>query len=218
MQRPRAVQTGYKQPLAHSELFEDLLDERGDIALKANVARYLYLGGIRGSLYSAFLCRFFESAARNELDGLALAVDKDKDCPGKTVSYIFETMCRVSDETQQQGSESYESPCTSDKRKISCLEEPGKEHKRVLNDIARLSKVYMDGRVPRDSYGWFLRLNSAGRHFFMRIKRGVIEDEGERLRKMIFMALCGTDHNIVPMGLGIKRLMTGVVTNRKLCR
>ena len=29
------------------------------------------------------------------------------------------------------------------------------------------------------------------------------------------MALCGTNYNIVQMGLGIKRLMTGVVTNYK---
>lgn len=43
----------------------------------------------------------------------------------------------------------------------------------------------------------------------------MIRDERNRTEKLFFMALCGTDYNCVPMMLGIKRLLTGVVTNHK---
>lgn len=90
-----------------------------------------------------------------------------------------------------------------------------KDKKRVMGGIKQLSNAYKNGMVPRGSYGRFMRMNRAGRHFYLRIKPNVIRDETERREKLFFMALCGTDYNIVPRGLGIKRLMTGVVTNHK---
>ncbi len=88
-----------------------------------------------------------------------------------------------------------------------------KERGKVLNVLKWLSMAYIDGMVPRGSYGPFLRLNQAGQHFFVHMKLDVTGDQRERMVKLVFMALCGTDYNIILMGLGIKRLMTGVVTN-----
>ena len=50
----------------------------------------------------------------------------------------------------------------------------------------------------------------------MRVKGHVIHSETERMEKLFFMALCGTDYNIVPSGLGMKRLLTGVLANSEL--
>lgn len=210
------------------DAFEVILDAHGKVNFKENVARYLYLGGIRGSLYSTFLSRFFESNARNRLDGLGLTVDGG--VSSKTVSYIFETLCHASDDSPLSGSESDNPPFTGEKRKRSCpcrhevpelYLDDGSEYKAVLskernmNGLKRLSNAYKYRMVPRGSYGRFLRLNQAGWHFFVRMKGDVIRDEKERTERLFFMALCGTDYNIVPLGLGIKRLMTGVVTNYK---
>ena len=54
--------------------FEAILDKHGNVKCKKTIA--MYLGGIRGSLYRTFLSRFFESNARNRLDGLGLIVDR----------------------------------------------------------------------------------------------------------------------------------------------
>ncbi|KAL7370789.1 hypothetical protein ABVT39_011186 [Epinephelus coioides] len=116
-------------------------------------------------------------------------------------------------------------PCVSNKRKL-CSKENNSElvvdHGALApakdqdwNSLTKLSKAYMNGLVPRGSYRRFLKLNQAGRHVFMPIKQNVRHDELTRTTKLIFMALCGTDYNTVPMGLGIKRLMTGAVTNYK---
>lgn len=223
----------YLLPMTRKEhdSFEVILDKHRNVNFKTTVAMYLYLVGIRGSLYRTFLSRFFESNARDRLDQLGLIVDKG--CVStKTVCYVFETLCPASDQSPLSGSESDTPPCTGEKRKILCQQEdevPGpylddssqnrmvmsKDQKHVMNGLKRLSKAYVNGMVPRGSYGRFLRMNRAGRHLFLRIKGDVIRDETERREKLFFMALCGTDYNIVPMGLGIKRLMTGVVTNYK---
>lgn len=208
--------------------FEAILDEYDTTKcnLKEKVARYLYLAGIRGSLYCSFLSVFFESNAQERLDNLMRDVNQGSSA--KTVSYVFETLCPASNNTLPSGCELMESPpSTGDKRKRSCLEEPEvpdlanvsrevdpiKEQKRLMSYLKHMSKAYMNGMVPKGSHGRFLKLIQAGRYFFVRIK--TFQDNRARMEKLIFMALCGTDYNIVPMGLGIKRLMTGAVTNHK---
>lgn len=47
------------------------------------------------------------------------------------------------------------------------------------------------------------------------MKGVVIRDDEERTERLFFMVLCGSDYNIVPMELGIRRLMTGAVTNHR---
>ena len=60
--------------------------------------------------------------------------------------------------------------------------------------VKMLKGVGSAGR--RGSYGRFLKLKQAGRHFFMQIKGNVIRNETERMEKVFFMALCGTDYKI----------------------
>ena len=118
------------------------------------------------------------------------------------------------------------------KRKMSCLGDKAatelnldnstengvvnnKKDNKVMDGLKRLSSAYRKGMVPRGSYGRFLKLKQAGRHFFMQIKEKVTRNDTEQMENVFLMALCGTDYNYIPKGLGIKRLMTGVVTNSK---
>lgn len=210
--------------------FEASLDEHeeaeGRVDLKLNVARYLYLAGIRGSVYVTFLSRFSSKGDRVKV--LCRAVDAH--CVNaKTVSFLFETLWPASDQGLTAISDSEKPTCVGEKRKISCLQEHEKvpelelddgvdvaelckEQENVLRGLKRLSKAYMTGLVQRGSHGRFLRLNRAGRCFFLCIKGDVIRDAKERAEKLVFMALCGTDYNKVPRELGIKRLMTVAVT------
>lgn len=198
------------------DTFEAILDERGETDFKAKVARYLYLGGIRGPLYRTFLFRFFESNVQSGLDGLGVAVDRDRGDGGATGRYVFETLSPAASNESPLRSrpESDEPPArTSQKRKVSHLELDKLESSPLAVSFKRLGNAYMKGMVPRGSYGRFLRLSSAGRHFFMRITEDTVRNETARMEKLFFMALCGTDYNLVPAGLGIKRLMTGVLTD-----
>lgn len=216
--------------------FEDILDSHSETKrLKEDVAEYLYKAGIRGSLYRIFLCRFFQSKHQELIvNGLGLSVNS---AGKKTVLYIFETLCSVTAQriTERGPYPDSGSPSRmSQKRKRPCLEEDlhdfdldadipevvdaslAKGKAKDLDRLKQLSHRYMDGKVPRGSYGRFLRLCQAGRHIYLRIKVNVIQDEHERMSKLFFMTLCGTDYNIVPQGLGVVKLLTGVVKNSKL--
>lgn len=190
------------------DTFEAMLDEHRDVNgyrdFKETVARYLYLGGIRGSLYSTFLTRLFDANTPSRLTNLGLAVTEGHGY-AKTVCYIFETLCPTSSESPTARSESDSSPSTGEKRKISslgteapkldldnCGEVVSKDQKQVLAGLKRLSKAYINGTVPMGSHGRFLRLTQAGRYLFMQVKGDVFRDEMQRLEKLFFMALCGT--------------------------
>ncbi|KAJ7984074.1 hypothetical protein DPEC_G00366150 [Dallia pectoralis] len=197
------------------DTFELLLDTRGKSNFKESLASYLYQCGVRGSVYCTFLSRFFELNAGHILDKLELAVDAGSVDAG---SHIFEALYPASVERPLSSSDLVDYPCAGEKRKISCLhQEPeaprGRGPKGLTNGLKRLSNAYTKGLVPRGSHGRFLRLTRAGRHIFLRIKGDVIRDDIARTEKLFFMALCGTDYNKVPTGLGIKSLLTGVVAN-----
>ncbi|KAI4792889.1 hypothetical protein KUCAC02_033084 [Chaenocephalus aceratus] len=262
------------QGLAHTQReqhvkFENIVAGNEKLGSEEEVARYLYVGGIRGSLYSLFLSRATDSNARNVFEELGRAVEQR--AAGKnTVRFIFETLYppRASPESSSSESECYtlpysrakrrfscpgdrvpeveldegeehkalpsegeNPPCSGEKRKFSHVEDRvpevelddgedckaprSKAHKQGLRGLLSLSKAYMQGRVPRGSHGRFLRLRRSGRHLSVRIKPEVVRDERERHEKLFFMALCGTDYNVMPMGLGIVRLMHAAVTERE---
>ncbi|KAE8287281.1 hypothetical protein D5F01_LYC13319 [Larimichthys crocea] len=200
--------------------FEAILDKHGEADFKVKVARRLYLGGVRGSLYHTFLSRFLGSSdIQRLLDSLRLAVDRGRIGGDDTVRYIFETLCPATSDESPPPSHSESDtllPRTGHKRKLSRRQD-GLE--LSLNDAIEHDKgegvanTYVKGMVPPGSYGRFVRLRSAGKHFYMRITGDMVRNETARTEKLFFMALCGTDYNLVPMGLGIKRLMTGVLTN-----
>ena len=216
------------------EAFEAILDERGDVNCKIEMARNLYLGGIRGSLYCAFMTRFFESNDQR-LAGLKMIAEGR--VHKNMVCYIFDTLYPASDKSRTSNDSNVDNPAsfTGGKRKISCVHEQdvpelcldddeddvdnkvviSRAEKGVSDSLKRLNSAYMRGVVPRGSHGRFLRLTQAGRHIYLRMKGDLLRDEKERRERLFFMVLCGTDYNMVPIGLGIKRLMTGVITNSK---
>lgn len=196
--------------------FEVILDKRGETDFKVKVARYLYVGGIRGPLYCTFLFRFLESNVQSSLVSLGVSVHRGHVYGEAMGQYVFETLCPATSNGSPLHSfpESDNSPtCTSQKRRVSHLELDKLESLSLAKKLKRLGKAYMKEMVPRGSYGRFLRLSSAGRHFFMRITEDTVRNETVRMEKLFFMALCGTDYNLVPTGLGIKRLMTGVLSD-----
>lgn len=218
------------------DAFEAILDKRSEADFKEKVARQLYLGGVRGSLYHTFLSRFLGSSnVQSRLESLGLAVDRGHIGGNDTVRYIFETLCPATSGESPPLSHSESDtppPRTGHKRKASHLwdelelsldddaeHEPsgprGEQQKGegVANGLKKLSNTYVKGMVPPGSYGRFVRLRRAGKHFFMRITGDTARNETARMEKLFFMVLCGTDYNLVPMGLGIKRLMTGVLSN-----
>ncbi|KAK2829954.1 hypothetical protein Q5P01_017885 [Channa striata] len=76
--------------------------------------------------------------------------------------------------------------------------------------------AYVNGAVPRASHARFLRLSRVGRHMFLRVKTAVVRDDRVRKERVLFMALCGTDYSVTPVGLGIIWLLTDAVANREL--
>ena len=206
--------------------FEAFLDKRVNVDFKEMAIRLLYLSGIRGSVYSTFLAL---SNVWNVLEDFVVA----KRCVSNNMlCEIFKTLDLTSDKSVFSEYDSNKPSPAGKKRKMSCPEEnatmelnlddstetgvaSNQKYNNVMNDFKRLSTAYMKGMVPRGSSGRFLKLKQAGRHFFMQTKGNVIRNETERMEKVFFMALCGTDYNTIPRGLGIKKLMTGVVTNYK---
>ena len=83
------------------------------------------------------------------------------------------------------------------------------ENRRLTRRAMRLAQRYAAGLVPPESYARFLKLSKSGKYFYWRVKRNV--DHKERCRGLVFMALCGTDFNITPQGLGIKALTTAAL-------
>lgn len=173
-----------------------------------DVAEYLVSGGIRGSLYSTYLSRRESSAAA----ALSLLVRAAKN-GGRgvdVVTFLFETLY----------------PCTRDspnatrgqKRVASDYDNfinESKRHKSDLRGMKRLARAYLSNAVPEGSHGRFLKLTHSGPFLYLRIKESLASDEADRNTKLTFMALCGTDYNFVPRGLGIKSLLTGAITNRQ---
>ena len=83
------------------------------------------------------------------------------------------------------------------------------ENRRLKRRAVRLAQRYAAGAVPPKSHERFLKLSTSGKYFYWRVKRNV--DHKERRRGLVFMALCGTDFNITPRGLGIKALTTAAL-------
>lgn len=207
------------------EDFERILEDHGGASFRSEAVDYLYRGGVRGSVYVAFLGRFFESDARNDLNSFALELQKPRErSSANAVRYVFETLC---DTGEKRREETPTRAASSQKKKRKRRRDPGsgadgaeamlgEPRKRVTVGMARMAKAYVNGAVPRASHARFLRLSRVGRHMFLRVKTAVVRDERVRAERVLFMALCGTDYSVTPVGLGIKRLLTGAVANRDL--
>ena len=83
------------------------------------------------------------------------------------------------------------------------------ESELLTRQAIRLATNYAAGLVPPDSYARFLKLSKSGKYFYWRVRSNV--DNKDRCRGLVFMALCGTDFNKTPRGLGIKALTTAAL-------
>lgn len=192
------------------------------VSLQA-MARYLHLGGIRGSIYNRFLTRLFDLPKTEMLhvvNRVTLAVYADNsETRSRTVfDYIFRALCP--------------SPKVHRKRKLDCLAYEDEEaeargadaprsHGHIshldkpttsdLGALGRLNKLYMHAMVPERSYGRFLRLIRSGPHFHMRVTDEVLNDRTVQRSFLFFMILCGTDYNQRFPGLGPKKLMSAAL-------
>ncbi|KAK2813245.1 hypothetical protein Q5P01_000874 [Channa striata] len=190
------------------EDFERILEDHGGASFRSEAVDYLYRGGVRGSVYVAFLGRFFESDARNDLNSFALELQKPRErSSANAVRYVFETLC---DTGEKRREETPTRAASSQKKKRKRRRDPGsgadgaeamlgEPRKRVTVGMARMAKAYVNGAVPRASHARFLRLSRVGRHMFLRVKTAVVRDERVRAERVLFMALCGTDYSVTPL-------------------
>lgn len=177
------------------------------------VARYLYQGGIRGSVYGEFLKRISHLPAdrKNEAVGIVLAraATKPRDWRPKCIFHdtfkLFPKCCHdatvlLSTTSQGNGKRSCEGFGTSD-----CGS--GQSWKQMGISMHKLSKLYVEGQVPRFSHGRYLTLTGMSSHLYMRIKSDVIESEPLKHKLLVFMILFGTDYTRTIQGLGPKGLL-----------
>lgn len=83
------------------------------------------------------------------------------------------------------------------------------ENELLTKKAMRLANNYAAGLVPPESYARFLKLSKSGKYFYWRVRCNT--DNKDRSRGLVFMALCGTDFNKTPRGLGIKALTTAAL-------
>lgn len=193
------------------------------------LARYLYLGGIRGSVYTEFLGRLFtlsESETLEVVTGIEgiLRADTRARQAGDVFGYIFGDLspCYRGRSTKRSRDDA-DSECAqqelehvpvaqdfehliehsveSNTSKVNTLT------KKDVVALKRLSKLYADALVPKGSHGRFLQLLQTKWHFHMRIRQDVFCSDLVRDAYVIFMILCGTDYNQSLPQMGSKRLM-----------
>ncbi|KAK2813567.1 hypothetical protein Q5P01_000724 [Channa striata] len=185
--------------------FERILEDHRGASFRSEAVDYLYRGGVRGSVYVAFLGRFFESDARNDLNSFALELQKPRErSSANAVRYVFETLCDTGEKRREETPTRAASSQKKEKKRKrrrdpgsgadGAEEMLGEPRKMVTVGMARMAKAYVNGAVPRASHARFLRLSRVGRHMFLRVKTAVVRDERVRAERVLFMALCGTDY------------------------
>lgn len=183
------------------------------------LARYLYQGGIRGSVYGEFLNRVSElpTDRKNEVARIILgrATTERRDARPKCIFYetfaLFPICCRdaAAPSTALEGNNAKRS-CEGFVTKDS---ETGQSWKQMCASLHKLSKLYTEGKVPRYSNGRYLRLTAMSSHLYMRIKSEVIESEPLKHKLLVFMILFGTDYTRTFQGLGPKGLLKAGVND-----
>nr|BBA49167.1 hypothetical protein ORF54-like [Oryzias latipes] len=216
-----------------------LLESHGGEAFKLSVYEFLYRGGVRGSVYVAFLSAFFESDARSKLSELALESQKTYP-PGtrsaNTLRFAFTVLCGADDpkvlgagnapssqlfgnaaRSVERGSKRPREPEVDREGEAEpeIGSDPQKTKVKITAGLKRTAKAYADGAIPESTHARYLRLARSGRHLFLRAKARAQEDQSVRSKHLLFMALCGTDYSFTPVGLGIKRLLSGAIRNRE---
>lgn len=201
---------GEQLEILHGEWESLVLDESQDPALPQQLARYFYLGGIRGSVYGEFLTRLFE-----------LNPDGKADVACRIITTIlvgpqgWKSKCAFLDifKLLPECHDTDDSEAADENRKTCCgevaVEGNGRtvDTKRSHANLNKLSKLYMEAVVPRFSNGRYLRLNKMGPHLYIRIKQDVAKCDRLKHKLLVFMILFGTDYTRTFNGLGPKGLL-----------
>lgn len=174
------------------------------------LARYLYQGGIRGSVYGEFLDRVSQLPTDRKSDVARIILSRTTTehrgpkCIFHETFALFPDCCDVA------------APSTSPekhnaKRSYKGLVVKGSETahswKQLCASMHKLSKLYAEGKVPRYSNGRYLRLTAMSCHLYMRIKAEVLESEPLKHKHLVYMILFGTDYTRTFQGLGPKGLL-----------
>lgn len=191
------------------ELFMDSLEEFNgkylrDTDFPFEVSKYLYKAGVRGSIYVGFLDWFLVRVTRSRMEALWGLTRKYQDSHSAVdVTHLLSEVLSNKNAdpdflTERKKTSTHDSESSSvEETDLQCF----------VKSVVRLSRAYRIGAVPKGSYSLFCSLTQAGQHFFLRIKGNVFRNENIRLQMLCFMMLCGTDYNVIPYGLGIKRLL-----------
>ncbi|KAK7878271.1 hypothetical protein WMY93_031090 [Mugilogobius chulae] len=169
----------------HHGQFDAALTENYESDTKNKMYEYLFSVGLRGPLYHTFLQRLLDLGISNQMVLLESCMKRRASCVS-----LFDTL------SAQEASAD------------SCDEKP-------KGFIKRVSSIYMRDLVPFGTFGRYLKLTELGNYLSLRLKEDVWRDEKKRLNRVLFMALCGTDYNYIPQGLGIRRLLSGIISNHR---
>lgn len=212
---PCGDNVGWEAEKRHAEWEQLLKLALGQSAQELGVqqlARYLYQGGIRGSVYGEFLNRVSELTTDRKNEVARIILSRTTGRRGvMPKSILHETFELFRDCRRDAAAPS--TSCESNNAKRSCDglvikdSETGQSWKEMCASMHNLSKLYTEGKVPRYSNGRYLRLTAMSSHLYMRIKSEVIESEPLKHKFLMYMILFGTDYTRTFQGLGPKGLL-----------
>lgn len=197
--------------LLHGEWESLVADKDQDSTLPQRLARYFYLSGIRGSVYGEFLTRVFKlnatdkaEVARKILARLAVVGPRGLKSKSAFVD-TFEMLPACHDAVASEGSAVNNKRCGGEltAEDDACVA----SSKRLLERMNKLSKLYMEGKVPRFSHGRYLRLTKMGSHLYVRVKQDVAKYRRLKHKLLVLLILFGTDYTRTFRGLGPKGLL-----------
>lgn len=216
----------------HDRWESALTTQRSEIGVSLEaLVRYLYLGGIRGSVYTEFLRRLFSLSNSETLEVVkgvegVVRADTQANRVGRMFDYIFGDLSSCSPRRGAKRSHDNVDPVPQEHEHVHLVHEPEcvpskhLEHsvesnafevntltKKELSGLKKLSKLYAEALVPKGSHGRFLKLTQTKWHFHMRIRQEVLCSDITSNTYLIFIILCGTDYNYSLPQMGSKRLM-----------
>lgn len=170
------------------------------------VTRYLYQGGIRGSVYGDFLDRVSRLSAELRSDVARILVSRAVSRGLKCVSRETFDLFPDRKDAAPPSPEEYNA-----KRPHEGLDANdstiARDQKQLHANMHKLSKLYAEGKVPRCSHGRYLRLTAMSPNLYMRIKPHVLESQPLKRKHLMYMILFGTDYTRTFQGLGPKGLL-----------
>ncbi|KAK2812292.1 hypothetical protein Q5P01_000047 [Channa striata] len=175
------------------EDFERILEDHGGASFRSEAVDYLYRAASEAPSWPSWVDSLSPAAERPELRSLELQKPRGAAARATRSAHVFETLCDTGEAARE--TRRLEPPHREEEEKAS-----GATRQRA--DAGRRCSANRENG-SRSAWRAWLKL---------------VRDERVRAERVLFMALCGTDYSVTPVGLGIKRLLTGAVANRDLFR